>query len=706
MSLKGVALKRAYSSDTDDIVRDFYVPVLQESTHYRRLAGFFTSASLAVAARGIVGFIQNGGRMKLLACPRLTREDVDVIRDGADHPEDYLASGLLHELEGIPEGFVLDHVRVLGWMVASGTLDIRLCLPCDDRGRPEDSEAVRRSGIFHQKVGVLTDADGDTISFSGSVNETARGWLGNIEEFKVFRSWEPREEEYQDTDIAKFQRFWQGQSPRVRTLSVPEAVVRRLVELAPDRIDEAAVDRWYSDGRRGSTPVELFDYQKDAVKCWVENDCVGIFEMATGTGKTFAALGCVEHAFDEGRARGAIIASPYQHLSQQWQQEIGKYGLRHGDVVFADSSAPGWKDRVADALVDLALGDTERLIVLTTHATFRSPDFHSVVNGRGDVSGLLLVADEVHGLGAERTRERLVDEYGLRLGLSATPNRWFDTLGTMHLVEYFGGVVYEFPLEKAINTVNPATGMTFLTPYRYVPWLVSLTPEELSEYERKTLAVLRAAGGRPLEESDDPLVERLLFARANIVKNARAKYDALEGVLDEMGRGIKWSVLYCSPQQIDDVVAMLNARDITLHRFTMAEGTTPREEYGGLSERTFILNRFEEGEYQVLVAMKCLDEGVDVPPARLGVLLCSSGNPREYIQRIGRLIRRCEGKSVAVVYDLVVSPSATASLPPEVRSFERDLFRKELRRCRRIAEIAENSAEALAVLDDAMMVSF
>jgi len=702
VSLRDLSLKRAYSSDTDEIVREFYIPVLQASVEYRRLAGFFSSASLAVAARGILGLIGNGGTMRLIACPKLTKDDIRAIGRAEENPSEYLQESLLRDLSDLPNGFVRDHVAALGWMVAKGLLDIRLCVPCDETGRLLDQGSVAEAGMFHQKVGILMDAERNCVSFSGSVNETASGWLGNIEEFKVFRSWQPLEREYQKADIAKFQRFWDGTSPRVRTFAVPDAVRQKLVDLAPDSIERAAIRSWYRGEphpRRRS--IELFDYQKEAVRAWVENGYRGIFEMATGTGKTFTALGCLEEAFGAGLTAGVVIATPYQHLSQQWLGEIKKYGLDHGEVVVADSSRPGWKDRLADCLMDLSMGYDDRLIVLTTHATLSSADFATVLAECRGNSHMLLVADEVHGLGAEKARTRLSDAYDLRLGLSATPHRWFDTRGTKSLVDYFGGVVYEFPLDRAINTLNPATGTTFLAPYRYLPRFVSLGSDELSEYVRKTQALFYATGGKPPEELEDPKVERLLFARANIIKNARAKYDALDKILDELGNGLRWTIIYCSPQQIDEVVRILNDRSISLHRFTMDEGTTPRDEFGGVSEREYLLDRFAEGDYQALVAMRCLDEGVDVPPARTGILMCSSGNPREYVQRIGRLVRRYEGKRAAIVYDIIVAPSV-GSLPSEMRAFERRIFEKELRRCKRIAEVAENSTEVLKLLDEAM----
>lgn len=701
MGLRNLPLRRAYSSDIDDILTEFLIPSLQVSIQYQRLAGFFSSSSLAVAGRGMLGLIRNNGIMKLAVCPRLSPEDVKAILVARDSPEVYLSRCMAAELDALEDGFVKDHVSALGWMVASGRLEIRVCIPQDDNGRPRDHGTVAALGIFHQKVGILRDNEGNCVTFSGSVNETASGWMGNIEEFKVFRSWEPLEDEYQQVDLLKFTRFWEGTSPAITTVSVPQAVRNRLIELAPDNIEKLALERWtqsriMSQCRR----VKLFDYQQEAISRWAANHWKGILEMATGTGKTYTALGCVEKAFAD-KVDGVVIATPFQHLSQQWSREIENFGLEHGDVVFADSSRPHWKHQLVDALIDLDLGHKKKLVVLTTHDSLSLADFERLVRENRGQSRLLLVADEVHGLGAKEARRKLSGEYEYRLGLSATPRRWFDEEGTDALMDFFGGVVYEFPIERAINTVNPATGVTFLTPYKYIPLVVSLSPIELEEYLRKTQALVFAQGKREISSDELSWGEMLMFVRANIVKNAQAKYATLNCLREEISDDIKGTLVYCSPQQMDSVVGILNEHSISLHRFTMEEGTNPNGKLNGRSEREVILSRFANGEYQVLVAMKCLDEGVDVPAARTAVLMCSSGNPREYIQRIGRVIRRYPRKTVATIYDIVVAPSF-GKFPPDLRKVERKIFEKELVRCRDIAGIAENCVEALTILDDIM----
>lgn len=691
MSLRNVFLKKAYSSDFDNILFDFYIPALENSVEYDRLAGFFSSTSLAIAARGILGLIRNGGNTKLIVSPRLEKTDLEIIRNSYQEPDKYIEKKMLEELDKLEDEFVRNHLFALGWMIANKKLEIRVAVACDNEQKPLSYEEIQYSGLFHQKVGVLRDSEENTITFSGSVNETAAGWLKNIEEFKVFRSWESSEQDYVQADISKFNKFWTNQSPRLKVVNVPRAIEEKLIEIAPTNIEKINLNKWYRSRKK---KIELFGHQEEAIGSWILNDMKGLFEMATGTGKTFAALGCLDRVSKTSPKLSVVITSPYQHLLQQWRREIDKFGIKYDHLIVADSSNPSWKNILTDSLIDVSLGHKNGILILTTHRSFCSEDFTRIIQNNKSGFSVFLIADEVHGLGTEKRKKGLMNEYDLKLGLSATPRRWFDDVGTAAIYDYFGDVVYEFGLEKAITSVNPSTGETYLTPYRYLPKFVSLTAEELEEYVNKTKAIAREISRAQNDEEKNTFLENLRFKRADIIKNAKEKYGVLEEILDEIGSHVKWTIIYSSPQQIDQVMNIVNSRRIIAHRFTRKEGTTLNKKYNGLSERDFILEAFAEEKYQVLVAMRCLDEGVDVPPARTAILMASSGNPREYIQRIGRVIRRYKGKTEATIYDLIVVPSFD-ELPPELREIEGMVFEKELKRYEEISKIAINSAGAL-----------
>ncbi|MDK2900707.1 MAG: hypothetical protein PWQ45_1267 [Thermosipho sp. (in: thermotogales)] len=698
MGLKTILLKRTYSSDCDDILHDFYIPVLNESTEYYRLAGFFSSTSLAIAAKGISTFIRNKGIIKLIVCPKLTKDDLNAIIEAKEHPENYIGKKMSQELNKLGEDFIRDHIFALGWMVANNKLEIRVAIPYNENGFPLKQDELQIKGIFHQKVGIMKDSEGNIVTFSGSINETASGWLNNVEEFKVFRSWIEEEKDYAKSDIEKFYRFWNGSSQQVKTISLPHAVKKKLLEIAPKDIEDIQLDRWYEKTKRKKKKIELYKYQKDAIDAWLKNNSSGIFEMATGTGKTFTALGCANKIFEDESKVLLIITCSYQHLTNQWKNEIKKFGIEYDNLILAYSGVQ-WKDKFANSLIDLELGYIKKLIVLTTHRTFSSDDFIRIIQRNKRKFNIMLIADEVHWLGAKKSRKGLIKEYDFRLGLSATPQRWFDSIGTQKIYDYFGGIVYEFSLKDAITKINPSIGKTYLTPYRYKPKFVSLTEEELEEYLDKTRTIVVKYFTAKNNEEKDEILENLLFARANIIKNAKRKYDVLKEILKKLNP-IKYTLIYCTPQQIDEIMRIISKEGINSHRFTMEESTKPDKKYNGLSERDYLLKKFAIGEYQVLVAMKCLDEGIDVPQARTAILMASSGNSREYIQRIGRVIRRYSSKSEAIIYDIIVAPSLDKNLPHELKELEWKIFEKELRRYKEIAEIAVNNADALKLISD------
>jgi len=353
-----------------------------------------------------------------------------------------------------------------------------------------------------------------------------------------------------------------------------------------------------------------------------------------------------------------------------------------------------------DNILDIRNEISEKLIVLTTHVTFSMDDFIKIIR-RANVK-LFLIADEVHGAGAPERKKGLIGVYRFRLGLSATPKRWFDLEGTEDLFDYFGGTVFDFPLKKAINTINPDTGRTFLVPYEYKPYFIELTDEELNEYKRETEKIAKAYYRSKDKEERDKWFSLLLIKRQKIIKNAVNKFNTFKEILDDIEE-IKDCLVYCSPQQIDEVQGILNSykRDnIIQHKFTNKEGIVPENKYGGISEREFLLQQLAEGKYHALVAMKCLDEGVDVPPVKIAIILASTGNPRQYIQRRGRILRRFPGKEKAIIYDVIVVPTLSGSVSLDFWELERKMLEKELKRYKEFAHIAINAVECLDKIEE------
>jgi superfamily II DNA or RNA helicase len=607
--------------------------------------------------------------MRLVAGAILRQSDVEAIKQGREDPAAAITRLATNELSSLQNDFVRNHVGALAWMVAHQLLDIRIAIITDDEGQALSYSNANQLGIFHQKVGIFHDKLGNMVSFSGSVNETATAWKENVEEFKVFRSWIEAEKSYLQSDQEKFERYWYGDAPGVRVIDVPEAVRKKLIQIAPDSIDkldlvpEASVKR-----------IVLRTYQSEAIRSWINHNKHGVLEMATGTGKTYTAIACLRESLRETKNLAVIITCPFLHLIDQWNRSLRSLGMSgvglHGGI-------HDWPDRLANEVLDLNSGISRRIIVITTHDTFSSEKFRRIIS---DVRGpMLLIADEVHWLGAPERRLGLLEKYNQRLGLSATPERWLDDEGTSTIMSFFGGTIFEFPLSKAIPD--------YLVPYRYYPHFVQLEGSELDDYKRMTARIAREYSGKD-DSSRKEAFELYCILRQKIVVNAGAKYQALDEILDSVTE-INHCLIYCSEQQIDRTSDILNKRGIVQHRFTAHENIEQRDQ---------LLRSFESGNCQVLVAMKVLDEGVDIPDTRTAIIMASSGNPRQYIQRRGRILRKAPGKDRAVIHDVIVVPNLSGYMPKEYQDLEERILKKELLRYKEFAMASQNPAYALNLI--------
>lgn len=443
------------------------------------------------------------------------------------------------------------------------------------------------------------------------------------------------------------------------------------------------------DGHNGGenmNDIKLRDYQIEAIDSWFENGCNGIFEMATGTGKTFTALACFDKLLTTKDSLCTVIACPQSHLIDQWIREIKKF--YNGSIVVASSKNNKWKEDLANLVLELYLGVIDKVVILTTHISLASDFF--LENIQDIELEKLLIVDEVHGIGSQKQMLGLNDIYDYRLGLSATPSRYFDDIGTEVINDFFGGVVFEFDLTRALTEINPDTGKTYLTPYIYKPIVVNLNNEELDEYRELSTKIARLFATKEYDVKES--LNGLLFKRQNIINNAEEKYDAFRNILRERPY-IDKLIVYCSPQQIDQIQEILIEEGVSpQHRFTQKQSASKKkkEDY---SEREFLLKKFADGSYKALVAIKCLDEGVDVPVAENAIILSSTSNPREHIQRRGRILRNAPGKKEATIYDVLVFPEENSEQGKKIRQ-------KEINRYLDFAVNAENSLECIKLLEN------
>jgi superfamily II DNA or RNA helicase len=691
--LRSLNIGSRYRSDRQDVVADFYVPALSASVRYSRAVGYFTSTSLALFARGIRDFADHGGVMRLVASPQLNEDDITDIERGYDVRK-VIERATLRELGTEDREAILNGLGLVGRLIAEQRLDIKLAF------------VVRhgRLGIYHEKVGIFRDGAGDLVAFTGSANETLGGLLANFESIRVFRGWLPVEGPWALEIEQDFEDLWNDRTASLRVEPFPEVARERLIEIAARRpaadlpgLDDALTPPSAGPDRTARLAIPpgivVRDYQRKAVEAWLAHHGQGMLKMATGTGKTktamFAACQLARALTAREQPLVLLVIVPFQHLVDQWIPEVESFGVR---PVAVYESSQRWLPVVEDQLAEARLGQRPVVAMVATNASFAGDRFQSVLSRI--TQPLLVIADEAHNLGSSAYRSRLPQNATYRLALSATPERWFDDAGTDALTGYFGPVVFELGLGQAIE-------MGALCRYRYLPRLVELIDAENELYIDLTAQIAkRLASGESLDDDPDSPIGFLLRRRAAVLGHAEGKLAQLRG--DMQARCDDWyQLVYCAegskpaesgdhpwPSQISQVIDLIgNDLHLAVHSY-VAETTR--------AERQVLLGRFGAGDdLRVLVAMRCLDEGVDIPEARVAYLLASSSNPRQFIQRRGRILRPAPGKDMAEIIDYLAVPQAGTPLNFDV---DRSLLTRELERAGEFGKLAENYEDTLALL--------
>lgn len=647
--LADLDLRAIYRKGRHDIPADFYLPCMARADEYWRAVGYFRSSVFVLAWPALRAFIERGGQMRILCSQVLAREDVEALDEGYDARYTFAAQQLRAQVEAmLGDDRLRDPTRILAALVADGAIDLKVALLDESHEDYEDSAG--RRGIFHDKLGFFRDAWANVVVFHGSMNETWSGLApeGNLESIYVERSWlggtdleRIREEE------SDFAEMWENRYPKLSVIDFPQVARDVLVESRDEKWRES-LDRILArdDAAPGLRPPSrekrtLRPHQRDGLVSWAKNGRRGILAFVTGGGKTFTALTAIREAIVEF-GEPVMVVVPDQVLFEQWDREI-RESLADLDllVLRAGNGHNRWRDTLAAAT---RAGRRPRL-VLSTLQTASSHDFMERVAGG---EHLMLVVDEVHNAGATKRRVILDDGlFGPRLGLSATPERAGDPEGTQVLLDFFGGVLE--PRYSLADAVRPGSNgeESVLTPYRYQPHTVVLTEDEMEAWRAlsKEIAILRArAADGDSSGSLERRIRMKLLDRARIVKQAEGKVAAAASIMAaEYTPGERWLV-YCDDQsQMSAVVQALGDVGIEAMPF--------HSKMEGSRDDTLTWLEVRGG---VVVAIKCLDEGVDIPSVSHALILASSKNPREFIQRRGRVLRRSPGKAEASLHDVVV----------------------------------------------------
>ncbi len=699
--------KLSWNSLKDDLVEEFYRPALKDATLYQRKAGFFSSTTFMEITNEIVSMIKKNGRIQLITSPKLSSADIEIIEKSVEEKDKLISDLCLKEFFDDQDETKNDFRKLMAYMLVNEIkghpqLEIKIAFTEDGQG------------IFHEKLGIIHNSNGDIITFSGSVNETNYAWKKNIENFKVFCSWrEGTDKQAVNDDILSFNDLWEGRETKVHIYDLPKVVKDKLLEIRPksdtefkEIFDRVCKKLGFKQEEFEKESGELQQYQKDARENWIQNEFKGIFSMATGTGKTFTAFGCMSKLQQSQEQTVTIIACPQTHLVDQWRRESKTYNsiMPKEDQISTErevtcySENPRWQKELESILMDydekLFSGEAliKNFIIYVTHKTLNSKKFKdyilSIKNGKK-----LLIIDEVHNIGSELSQPALLEEYECRLGLSATPIRHYDEEGTLALMGYFDNVVFELELKEAIEE-------GYLCSYDYFPFYAELNYEEMEVYDKLTRKIAEKYSNKAKHQSDDDYDNNPEIKRANLIANTQNKLDILQEILDSISN-MKQTLIYCtsnpspalpfgSPTQLDKVEKLLVKNNIVSTSVTFKNPT---------KDRSMILQKLAVGHYDCITAVRCLDEGVDIPSVETAIIIASSGNPKQYIQRRGRVLRLSKktGKEKAIIYDILVKPP----LPDEnsdISKRERKLVAKELLRHKEFASIALNRQDAIQTI--------
>lgn len=711
MGLKDHKVKSEYRSLMDNVVQDFYIPLLKEAVLYRRAVGFFSSSSLVEISKGIAQMASEGGKIQIVASPYLSDEDIEAIKKGYEDRNHIIEKALLSQIAEEPSDYYsMERLNLLASLIADGVMDIQIAYT-------EDKSGI---GMYHEKMGIIEDSHGDKIAFSGSNNESRTAMSINYETMDVFRSWgDENETERVRLKENAFYSIWHDTEPNIKVLQFPnitDALIEKYKRKAPNfDIDNTqfakrilAYATMINEGRASNQPIgarvpsdiELREYQKEAISVWVGENYHGIFDMATGTGKTLTGLGAISKLSEDlDDVLAVIIVCPYQHLVEQWVEDIVRFNIKP-IIGYSSSPQKDWKKRLAKAVRDQKLRrDKSFFCFVCTNATFSSSVVQDEINKIQ--SPVLLVVDEAHNFGA-RTYARLLDDrFTYRLALSATLDRHRDDEGTALLYDFFGKKCIEYSLERAIDEDK-------LTPYKYHPILVYLNDDELEKYEQKSYEMSKCLiKGKDGKYKLNRRGEILAMERARIVAGASQKLDALREQIEPYTKDNN-ILVYCGATNVIDEKSDYSTTDesdirqieavtrILGNEFHMEVSKFTSEE--NMETRATIKEQFQKGDrLQAIVAIKCLDEGVNIPGIRTAFILASTTNPKEYIQRRGRVLRKAKNKPYAEIYDFVTLPrelDAVSGLTMEQAQRDLSLVKNELARVKEFGRLSMNSMEA------------
>ncbi len=719
-----------YRPDEYNSPEKFFNDCLENSTEFDLQLGYFSSATISVLADGFATFIANGGKMRLVINHIVSDEDKEAISKGVHGGViDCFDLQNFEELRKTFDEYQKQFFDCLSFLIYNKRIDIRIIKPRN------------KKGISHTKSGQFRDGDSVT-SFTGSANFTISGLFNNLEEIKIDRSdsIDKMVQKRIESQREDFDSIMKGKKTNIVYLDPNDLISAITTDFGDKDIEELlnvekklrkikrerAIQKVQQNAFVSEDIIDIEpkfpypsgprEYQKTAFENWKKSQC-GLFNMATGTGKTLTSLNCLLQIYNQFGYYKALILVPTVTLVEQWEKECRKFYFEN--IIKVCSKNKEWKsdvDRIAMKESFNPNNNPVNYIVISTYASFaRENIFHDLMSLS---KKCLLIADEAHNMGSKRILDRLnglSKRYKRRIGLSATPERQFDDKGNKELRSFFNseeGYTFVYTMEEAIRN-------KFLCEYYYYPHVVRLCDDEMYNYmeiSEKLGKIYRYNGG--YLDLDDEIVKALLLKRRRIIHKARNKQDVFKTIIEDRYQvkgNLKYTLVYVPEglkpdpiadiYDITDVVADDTDADKLIDEYTqivmnVSKTTTVRKFVSGQKDREAILEDFGNGDLEVLTSMKCLDEGVDVPRSEMAIFCASTGNPRQFIQRRGRILRTHKNKKYAYIHDLVVVPDIGADYANY--DMERKLILSELKRVRDFASLSRNLDYSYMELEDVL----
>ena len=711
------SLDRDYKTGSEDEPLQFYLDGLVNSNEFSLLLGYFSSSAINLLSVGFATFISKGGKMKMVINHLLSDKDKEAVWRVEENPNEIKVFDLT---DVVSLGRVLDEYdthffECLAYLIAEKRIELKIIKPKNGKG------------IAHYKSGVFSDGQ-DYVGYKASCNFTLYGLSENLEELEAFLSWEngrsnklikkqlklidnyftERDEDVEyisinEIEVVLKERF--GKKDINELLVQEEQLLRKkqsltsnpkLKKMVKKLLDDIEIIRTtpkfpYAEGPR--------EYQINAYDSWVANNYKGIFAMATGTGKTITSLNCLLNEYKKSISYYAIILVPSKALLEQWINEVSIFNF--SNIIVIGGGYDGIK-LVPNYVSNFKAGLRKDVIIISTYASFASDKFLKYfLKIQND---FILIADEAHNMGANQIKEVMSTlTIPKRIGLSATPNRKYDPVGTDAICEFFNDqppFCYSFGMKRAMKE-------GYLSNYFYYPKIVHLDEDEKEDYIEISNELYKYFDFNLGKFKDYPIVEKLLLKRKTIIHQARRKIPAFKKILKELDKNEKMKFVFTyvpvgSSKEEDE-----NSEDIA-NKFVYQYLKAAQEVNPSLRASTYTsetedrknkLRGFAEGKIDMLLAMKMLDEGVDIPRAEVGIFASSTGNPREYIQRSVRLLRNHPDKKFAYIYDMIVAPVASYDNENLYR-IERNMVTNELIRVAYFAKLSMNFYDSKNALQD------